>query len=143
MHHTIRVLLVEDSEVVRSALTAALFCDDTLEVVGEAENGQQAVEMCARLQPDLVMMDLLMPVMDGIEATRRIRAARPETCVVALTSFGDENLVQGALEAGVIAYLLKTVSADELTRAIHAAYEGKPTLHPDVVRAAKGVERKG
>ncbi len=132
----IRVLIAEDAFVVRSALTAALSCDDSIQYVGEAENGEEAIRLCAQLEPDLVLMDLVMPVMDGIEATRIIRSRWPQTRVIALTSFGDEELVQGALEAGAISYLLKAIPADELLGAIHAANEGQSTLHPDVARFA-------
>ncbi len=133
----IRVLIVDDSEIVRSALSAVLFASDGTQTVGEAEHGQDAVRLCAELQPDLVLMDLVMPGMDGVQAIRLIHAAHPQIKIMAVTSFGDEHLVHGALEAGATSYLLKTVSAEELTKAIRATYEGQATIHPDVVKLVR------
>jgi NarL family two-component system response regulator LiaR len=131
----IRVVLVDDHAVVRSGLGAFLLVYDDLDLVGEASSGEMAVTLCARLEPDVVLMDLVMPGMDGAEATRRIREQCPNTQVVALTSFREEKLVQGVLEAGAIGYLLKNVTADELADAIRKAHQGRATLAPEAAQA--------
>jgi NarL family two-component system response regulator LiaR len=131
---TIRVLLVDDHEMVRSGLEVFLEAFDDLELVGEASNGEEAIQRCAELQPDVVLMDLVMPVMGGIEATRAIRAAHPQIHIVALTSFNEEDLVQGALSAGAVGYLLKNTSIDQLSDAIHAAYQGESRLSPETTQ---------
>jgi NarL family two-component system response regulator LiaR len=131
----IRVLLVDDHAVVRSGLAAFLMVFDDLELVAEAGSGEEAVRLCRELEPDVVLMDLVMPGMDGAAATKAIRAECPDVQVVALTSFKEEELVQGAMEAGAIGYLLKNVSADELAGAIRAAHAGRPTLAPEAAQA--------
>jgi NarL family two-component system response regulator LiaR len=131
----IRVLLADDHGVVRKGLRAFLLAYDDLELVGEASNGEQAVHLCEKLQPDVVLMDLVMPEMDGTAATRAIRRGCPQTEVIALTSFKDRELVEDALQAGAIGYLLKDVSADELASAIRAAHAGRPTLAAEAARA--------
>ena len=131
----IRVMLVDDHAVVRSGLSAFLLAFDDLELVGEAGSGEEAVRLCDRLKPDVVLMDLVMPGMDGAQATRAIRERCPQIQVIALTSFKEKELVQGALEAGAIGYLLKNVTADELATAIRAAHAGRPTLAPEAARA--------
>jgi len=130
----IRVMLVDDHAVVRSGLSAFLMAFDDLELVGEAENGRQAVQRAAALQPDVILMDLVMPEMDGAAATRQIREAYPHIQVIALTSFREDALVQAALQAGAISYLLKNVSADELAQAIRAAHAGRSTLAPEAAQ---------
>jgi NarL family two-component system response regulator LiaR len=130
----IRVLLVDDHAVVRSGLGAFLLVYDDLELVGEAGGGEEAVRLCEKLQPDVVLMDLVMPGMDGAAATRVIRERWPHVQIVALTSFKEKDLVQGVLEAGAIGYMLKNVSADELADAIRAAYAGKSTLAPEAAQ---------
>ncbi len=130
----IRVLLVDDHAVVRSGLGAFLMVYDDLELVGEAENGRDALRMVPELNPDVIIMDLVMPEMDGATATRKIREQYPHTQIIALTSFREDTLVQGALQAGAISYLLKNVSADELARAIRAAYAGRSTLSPEAAQ---------
>ncbi len=130
----IRVLLVDDHAVVRSGLAAFLTAFDDLELVGQAGNGAQAVRLCGELHPDVVLMDLMMPEMDGPTATRKIRESYPQTQVIALTSFPEEDLVQKALQAGAIGYLLKNISADELAEAIRKAHAGKPTLAPEATQ---------
>jgi len=127
----IRVMLVDDHAVVRSGLSAFLMAFDDLELVGEAGSGEEAVALCDRLWPDIVLMDLVMPGMDGAQATRTIREKCPTIQVIALTSFKEAELVEGAIEAGAIGYLLKNVSADELARAIREAHAGRPTLAPE------------
>jgi NarL family two-component system response regulator LiaR len=131
----IRVLIVDDHAVVRSGLAAFLFAYDDLELVGEAGSGKVAIELCATARPDVVLMDLVMPEMDGATATRAIRQAFPDTQVIALTSFEEGDLVREALRAGAIGYLLKNVSVDELVGAIRAARSGRPTLAPEATRA--------
>jgi NarL family two-component system response regulator LiaR len=131
----IRVLIVDDHAVVRSGLAAFLLAFDDLELVGEAASGPEALRMVEDRRPDVVLMDLVMPEMDGASATRLIRQRYPEVQVVALTSFPEEDLVQTALQAGAISYLLKNVSADELAGAIRAAYRGRSTLAPEAAQA--------
>ena len=128
-------MLVDDHAVVRSGLAAFLLAYDDLELVGEASNGRQAVERCGALRPDVILMDLVMPEVDGAAATREIRRRYPAVQVIALTSFPEDDLVKGALSAGAIGYLLKNVTADELAGAIRAAAVGRPTLAPEAQRA--------
>ena len=130
----IRVMLVDDHAVVRSGLGAFMMVFDDLELVGEAGGGKEALKMCEQLQPDVVMMDLVMPGMDGAAATRIIRERWPRIQVVALTSFKEKDLVQGVLEAGAIGYMLKNVSADELAASIRAAHAGRSTLAPEAAQ---------
>jgi NarL family two-component system response regulator LiaR len=127
----IRVMLVDDHSVVRSGLGAFLSVNPDLELVGEAENGDEAVLRCGLLKPDVVLMDLMMPGTDGVTATRLIHEKYPSVRVIALTSFQENSFVQGALEAGATGYLMKNVSARELAIAIRSAYEGKMTLSPE------------
>jgi two-component system, NarL family, response regulator LiaR len=131
MQMAIRVLITDDHKVVRRGLRGFLELDPELEVVGEASNGEEAVELARSLEPDVVLMDLLMPVMDGIEATRQIRRELPEVEVVALTSVLEDASVTGAIKAGAIGYLLKTTDADELCEAIKAAAAGQVQLAPE------------
>jgi NarL family two-component system response regulator LiaR len=130
----IRVVIVDDHAVVRSGLAAFLLAFDDLELVGEADGGRAALEACRTKRPDVVLMDLVMPEMDGAAATQAIREAHPETQVIALTSFHEGELVQQALKAGAISYLLKNVSADELAGAIRAAHAGRPVLAPEATK---------
>jgi len=131
----IRVMIVDDHAVVRSGLAAFLSVFDDLEMVGEAGSGAEALKLCRQTEVDVVLMDLLMSDMDGAETTRLIRQQCSQTQVIALTSFREESLVQGALQAGAISYLLKNVSADELADAIRAAHAGRPTLSPEATAA--------
>jgi len=117
----IRVLIVDDYEMVRSGLATFLEAFDDLELVGEAANGTEAVRLCATVRPNVILMDLVMPEMDGIAATRAIRQAYPAVQVIALTSFGDQDLVQRALQAGAVSYLFKNASIDVLANAIRTA----------------------
>lgn len=125
-----RILIVDDHSVVRQGLQMFLALDPEIEVVGEVSNGAEAVEFVKRVKPDVVLMDLLMPVMDGIEATKIIRREYPDTEVIALTSVLEDNAVVGAVRAGAIGYLLKDTEADELVRAIKAAAAGQVQLSP-------------
>ena len=127
----IRVLITDDHGVVRQGLRMFLSLDPDIEVVGEAENGQEAVSMARELKPDVVLMDLLMPVMDGIEATRAIRSEMSDVEVIALTSVLEDSSVTGAVRAGAIGYLLKDTDAEELHRAIREAAEGRVQLAPE------------
>jgi two-component system, NarL family, response regulator LiaR len=127
----IRVLITDDHSVVRQGLRMFLSLDPDVEVVGEAENGEEALNMARELHPDVVLMDLLMPVMDGIAATEAIRAELPEVEVVALTSVLEDVSVTGAVKAGAIGYLLKDTQAEELHRAIRGAAEGRVQLAPE------------
>jgi NarL family two-component system response regulator LiaR len=131
----IRVMLVDDHAVVRSGLSAFLMVYPDLELVGEAEGGEEAVARAALLQPDVILMDLVMPGMDGVAATRAIRQKYPHIQIVALTSYKDDNLVQGALQAGAIGYLLKNVSATELASAIRSAHARRMTLSSEAAQA--------
>jgi two-component system, NarL family, response regulator LiaR len=130
----IRVMLVDDHAVVRSGLGAVLMVNDDFKLVGEAGNGEEAVRLCEKLQPDVVLMDLMMPVMDGVAATKIIRERWQNINVVALTSFKEKDLVEGALKAGAISYLLKTVTAEELASAIRGAVSGQSRLSPEATQ---------
>jgi two-component system, NarL family, response regulator LiaR len=127
----ISVLITDDHKVVRQGLKMVLDLDPEIEVVGEAENGEEAARLARWLEPDVVVMDLVMPVMDGVEATRVIRRELPDTQVVALTSVLEDASVTGAVRAGAIGYLLKNTGSDELCRAIKAAAEGQVQLAPE------------
>ena len=124
-------MITDDHKVVRQGLRMVLALDPELEVVGEAENGEEALRLAMRLEPDVVLMDLVMPVMDGVEATRAIRRGLPDTQVVALTSVLEDASVTGAVRAGAIGYLLKNTGGDELCQAIKAAAEGQVQLAPE------------
>jgi NarL family two-component system response regulator LiaR len=130
----IRVMLVDDHAMVRRGLATFLKIFDDLELVGEAESGEAAIQLCATFQPDVILMDMVLPGMDGSACTRLIRQQFPQVQVIALTSFKTGELVRNALEAGAIGYLLKDVNADELVRAIRAAHAGRATLSPEVAQ---------
>jgi two-component system, NarL family, response regulator LiaR len=131
----IRVMLVDDHTMVRRGLALFLKVFDDLQMVGEADNGSDAIQRCAEIRPDVVLMDMVMPGMDGVSATRAIRQRFPQVQVIALTSFKEGELIKNALEAGAIAYLLKDVSAEELAQAIRAARAGRATLSPEAAQA--------
>jgi two-component system, NarL family, response regulator LiaR len=131
----IRVMLVDDHTMVRRGLVTFLKAFDDLELAGEAESGEAAIRLCAEVLPDVILMDMVMPDMDGAAATRAIRQQFPQVQVIALTSFKEGDLVKHALEAGAIGYLLKDVSADELAEAIRAAQAGRATLSPEAAQA--------
>ncbi len=128
----ITVLIVDDHAVVRSGIRAYLETQPDLEVVGEATSGQEAVKLAAEHAPDVVLMDLMMPEMDGVEATRRLRDASPRTRVVVLTSFHDDVHIFPALKAGALSYLLKDIGPEELAEAVRAAAAGEAVIHPHV-----------
>ena len=131
----IRIVIVDDHAVVRSGLSDFVLVFEDFELVGEADGGKRAVEICPQLKPDVVLMDMVMPDMDGATATRIIREAQPEIQIIALTSFREEELVNAALKAGAIGYLLKNVTAEELATAIRNAVHGRPTLAPEATLA--------
>jgi len=131
----IRVMIVDDHTMVRRGLATILKVFDDLILAGEAENGVAAITLCGEVLPDVILMDMVMPEMDGAAATRVIRQKYPQVQVIALTSFKEGELIKNALEAGAIAYLLKDVSADDLSRAIRAAHAGRATLSPEAAQA--------
>ena len=139
----IRVMIVDDHDMLREGLIAFLRVYSNLDLVAEASNGREAIRHCEELQPDVVLMDLIMPEIDGVETTRQVLEVSPRTKVIALTSFGDDDLVRRALKAGAISYLLKNVSAEELAEAIEAAYVGKPTLAPEAAQALINTTNEG
>jgi two-component system, NarL family, response regulator LiaR len=131
----IRVVIVDDHDIVRSGLAVLLDTFDDMQLVGDASGGEEAISLCEKLQPDVLLMDLMMPGINGVMAIEAIRKISPNSQIVALTNFKDEKLVHAALQAGAISYLLKNVSIDELADAIRAAYAGKATLAPEAVQA--------
>ncbi|HEY8438321.1 MAG TPA: response regulator transcription factor [Candidatus Limnocylindrales bacterium] len=139
----IRVLLVDDHGVVRRGLRGYLELLDDIEVIGEAENGLRGVELCAELRPDVVLMDIVMPQLDGIGAISRIKAAQPEVQIVALTSFIEEEKVLAALESGASGFILKDAEADDVAAAIRAAHNDEVHLDPAAARIlAKGMRNR-
>lgn len=132
---SIRVLIVDDHTIVREGLVTLLEAFPDLTLAGETANGQEAVKLCAEQNPDVVLMDLMMPVMDGVTAIRKILKDHPDIRILALTSFVENEMVQTALEAGAFGYLLKNISARELAEAIRAAKVGKSSLAPEATQA--------
>jgi two-component system, NarL family, response regulator LiaR len=130
----VRVLIVDDHAVVRQGLITFLELQDEIEVVGEASNGREAVAQVKALKPDVVLMDLVMPIMDGLAAIKEIKMVRPETEVIALTSFADDEKVFTAIRSGATGYLLKDVQPDDLVKAVLAAERGEVQLHPEVAK---------
>lgn len=131
----IRVMLVDDHTMVRRGLATFLKVFDDLQLVGEADSGEAAVQLSAEILPDVILMDMVLPTMDGATATRAIRQKYPQIQIIALTSFKDGELIKNALEAGAIGYLLKDITADELAWAIRAAHAGRATLSPEAAQA--------
>jgi DNA-binding NarL/FixJ family response regulator len=130
----IKVVVAEDHLITREGICRRLRDESNLMVIGEAGDGEEAVQMVAERQPDVVVMDIAMPKLNGIEATRQIKLIRPTTAVLILSAYDDDEYVFGLLEAGAAGYLLKTASGDELTRAIRAVYKGEPVLDPIIAR---------
>lgn len=128
----IKVLLVDDHEMVRIGVSAYLSAQPDIEIVGEAANGKEAVDLALSLRPDIILMDLVMDEMDGIEATKKIMEEWPEAKIIVVTSFLDDDKVYPALEAGATSYLLKTAKAEEIADAIRTTYKGQPVLEPEV-----------
>jgi DNA-binding NarL/FixJ family response regulator len=137
----IRVLVADDHAVVRQGLKQLLSTFPEVELVGEAANGEEAVELCGERAPDVVLMDLEMPVADGIEATKRLQALHPDVAVVVLTSFSDRDRILQALDAGAVGYLLKDVEPEDLAKAIAAAAKGESPLDPRAARALVSARR--
>jgi two-component system, NarL family, response regulator LiaR len=135
MTQPIRVMLIDDHTMVRKGLGIFLQVFDDLQLAGEAESGADAIRLCGEIQPDVVLMDMVMPDMDGAAATRIIRQQFPEVQVIVLTSFKEGERIKNALEAGAIGYLLKDVSADELAKAIRSAHAGRATLSPEAAQS--------
>ncbi len=132
---TIRIMLVDDHAVVRSGLSKFLKVNKDLQLVGQASDGEEAIQLVSLHKPDVILMDLMMPGVDGVAATRDIHKKHPEIKIIALTSFSDQNMVQGALQAGAIGYLQKNVTAAELANAIRSANAGRMTLSPEAAQA--------
>lgn len=137
---TIRVMTVDDHGVIRNGLRFSLLAFPDLELVGEATNGEQALQLCGEVRPDVVLMDMVMPGMSGADATRALARKHPEVKVIALTSFYEGTLVRDAVQAGAIGYLLKDVGADELAEAIRTAHAGYSTFSPEATKALAEVE---
>ncbi|WP_345101695.1 response regulator transcription factor [Candidatus Villigracilis vicinus] len=135
MTDLIRVMLVDDHAMVRKGLVTFLKIFDGLLLVGEAENGAAAIKLCGEVKPDVILMDMVLPDMDGAETTRQIRRQFQHVQVIVLTSFKEGGLIKKALEAGAIGYLLKDVSADELARAIRSAHAGRAILSPEAAQS--------
>jgi len=135
MTQSIRVMIVDDHDMVRRGLATFLSGFDDLVLAGEASNAEDAVRVCGEVRPDVILMDMFLPNMEGVTLTRTIRAQHPDVQVVILTSSKDEELVQSALRAGAISYMLKNISVMEMADTIRAAYAGKPTLAPEVTQA--------
>jgi NarL family two-component system response regulator LiaR len=138
----IRVMIVDDHNVLSSSLAISLNSCAGIRVIGQANNGEEAVALCAELQPDVILMDLVMPVMDGLTATRIIRERFPQTQIVILTSYDEEDRIHEALNAGALSYLLKTVSIGELDAAIRAAHAGQATLSQEALQALVGAAQR-
>jgi len=132
--HPIRLMIVDDHTIVRKGIKALLAETSDIQVVGEAGDGLEAVKLSRELEPDVILMDLLMPKMDGIEATRQITAAQPQVRLLVLTSFVGDDKVFPAIKAGASGYLLKDSDPSELIRSIHKVYQGEPSLHPIIAR---------
>ena len=130
----IKVLVSDDQAIVRKGIRALLGTEPNIEVVGEAENGEEAVSRTKELQPDVILMDLVMPEVDGIEAIRRITSRQPEARILVLTSFATDDKVFPAIKAGALGYLLKDSSPEELVQAIEHVCRGEPSLHPTIAR---------
>ncbi len=130
----IRLLIVDDHKVVRQGLRGFLELLDDFEIVGEGSNGAEAVSLAAELEPDVILLDLVMPEMDGIEATRRIRLANPEARILILSSFSNDDNVLPAIRAGAMGYVLKNIDPDDLAEALRATYRGESQLHPDIAQ---------
>ncbi|WP_433378227.1 response regulator [Actinoplanes sp. CA-142083] len=135
MSEALRIVVVDDDHLMRAGLCAVLSTDDSIQIVGEAADGSAAVEVAGRLRPDVVLMDIRMPVLDGIEATRRIVASAPRVRILILTTFEDDDYVLGALRGGAAGFVLKRIQPEQLIAAIHTVAAGDQLLAPEVTRA--------
>jgi NarL family two-component system response regulator LiaR len=144
---TIKVMIVDDHPIVRDGLKSVLLVADDMELVGEAGSGRETIARCQESLPDVILMDVVMPGMDGLETTRAVLGQYPEVKIVVLTTFPEEDLVQEALESGAIGYLLKNTPADTVAEAIRSAYAGEPVLGPEatqaLIRARTGPRKPG
>ncbi|MBX3061833.1 MAG: response regulator transcription factor [Anaerolineae bacterium] len=140
---TIRVIVVDDHEMVRHGLVTFLSVHKDLELVGEAENGEVALHLCQELCPDVVLMDMIMPQMDGPTAIRVIREVCPQTRILGLTSFSDQDLVINAMKAGAIGFVYKNIASDDLAKAIRAAHANQPTIAPEALQALISSKNSG
>ncbi|ACJ32556.1 response regulator transcription factor [Anoxybacillus flavithermus] len=138
----IKVLLVDDHEMVRLGVSAYLSAQPDMEVIGEAESGEKGVELALQLRPDMILMDLVMEPMDGIEATKQIISAWPEAKIMIVTSFLDDDKVYPAIEAGAVSYMLKTSKASEIANAIRATFHGQSVFEPEVTGKMMNSMRK-
>lgn len=134
MSEPIKILVVDDQIIVRKGIRALLATEPDVQVVGEAENGREAIAQTEKLKPDVIVMDLVMPEMDGIEAIRHITANYPEARILVLTSFATDEKIFPAIKAGALGYLLKDSSPEDLVQAIHQVYQGESSLHPAIAR---------
>lgn len=134
LQKTIRVLIADDHEIVRRGLRMTIQGEDDMELVGEAQTGRQALELSVRLVPDVLLLDIQMPDLDGIQAAREIKIAQPDVAVIMLTSYRDDARLYAALREGVNGYLLKDIGGDDLVQAIRGAAQGKPQLHPEIAQ---------
>ncbi len=132
--YQIRVMVVDDHDIVRSGLTVLLETFDDMKLVGDAAGGEEAIQLCNRIRPDVLLMDLMMPGVNGVQAIDHIRRDCPETQIIVLTNFKEEKFIHAALQAGAISYLLKDVTIDELADAVRAAHRGRATLAPEAVQ---------
>jgi len=140
---TVKVIIADDHMVIRNGIRAVLSVYDDVELVGEAVNGQEAVELCEKYGPDVVLMDIMMPVMGGIEATAAVMGRWPDTKIIILSSYKDSELVEGALKAGALSYLLKNASAEEIIKAIRDAHGGESMISPEVTQVLiSGVKKE-
>jgi two-component system, NarL family, response regulator LiaR len=130
----IRILIVDDHTVVREGLNALFSAEPEMEVVGMASNGREAVELARELNPDVILLDLVMPEMDGVQATRKIKENNPQARILVLTSFAEEHQVYSAIKAGAIGYLMKDTSSDQLIQAIQDTYFNRPALGPEIAK---------
>ena len=134
MTKPIRIFVADDHAIIRKGIRAMLETVPDIELVGEAVNGREAVSGVAKLRPDVILMDLVMPEMDGIEAIRHIKAQQPKACILVLTTFAGEDKIFPAIKAGALGYHLKDASPEELVQAIRQVYRGQPSLHPIIAR---------
>ncbi len=134
MFKKIRILIVDDHMVVREGLNALFSAEPEMEVIGMAANGKEAIELARKLNPDVILLDLVMPEMDGVQATRKIKEDNPQARILVLTSFAEEHQVYSAIKAGAIGYLMKDTSSDQLIQAIQDTYYNRPALGPEIAK---------